>query len=88
MPAPWLEAIASTDAAASPAADRLDTTSHRRFNRRPPSLDRSRIAAMILIRLIRRLVSVTVANAMRKPIAKPLTMLVRVTWNAIVKPAS
>jgi hypothetical protein len=38
------------------------------------------MAAMMLIRLMRMLVRATVTNAIRKPIAKPLTMLIGVTW--------
>jgi hypothetical protein len=46
------------------------------------------MAAMMLTRLMRMLVRVTVANAMRKPIAKPLTRLIGVNLNARLKVSS
>ena len=40
------------------------------------------MAAMMLTRLMRMPVRVTVPKAIRKPMAKPLTRLIGVNWNA------
>ena len=45
------------------------------------------MAAMMLMRLMRMLVIATVGKAIRKPVAKPLTM-VGVTWKARLRPSS
>src|SRR4029450_2874876 len=78
--------MACTDSAPNAAAARVAATTQRRLSRRPPSLGRSRMAAMMLILEMRMLVNATVTNAIRNPIAKPLTRLIGVTWKARSSP--
>src|SRR5829696_2964789 len=74
--------MATAAAAPSPAAARVDSTTQRRLRGRPPPDGRSRMAAMMLTRLMRTLVRATVSQAIRKPAAKPLTRLVRLAVKA------
>ncbi len=85
----WLFARAETDSARNTAAsDRGGDRPIAARRRLPPSIGRSRIAAMMLMRLIRTLVITTVAKAIRNPIANPFTSVIRETWNARVSPPS
>ena len=79
MPTPWLPAMATTAAAPNPAAARVEASTQRHLRGRPASGGRSRMAAMMLIRLIRMLVRATVRKPIRKPAANPLIRLVEVT---------
>src|SRR5215213_3661029 len=51
--------MATVDRAPNPPAATVDSATQRRLSRRPPSLGRSRMAAMMLTRLMRMLVRVT-----------------------------
>ena len=75
--------MAMADSAPKKAAAIEASTTHRRRRRPVPSTVRSRMAATMLTRLIRMLVSVTVTKEIRKPRAKPLTRLVHVNLNVM-----
>ncbi len=80
--------MAGTAAAANTTARIVEAITQRHRKRRSPWVGRSRMAAMTLIRLMRMLVIATVRKAMRKPTAKPLMMLMSVTWKARARPPS
>jgi hypothetical protein len=80
--------MATAAIAPAPAAARVESATQRRLRRRPPSPGRSRMAAMMLTREMRMLVSATVRNAIRKPSAKPFTRLVGVTLKPRSSPPS
>jgi hypothetical protein len=79
VPSPWLPATATTAAAPKAAAVRVESSTQRRLRGRPVPAGRSRMAAMMLTRLMRRLVRATVTKPIRNPAANPLTRLVGVT---------